>query len=347
MTFSEANAFVSRVALLFATTLSLAAMPERASACLPAPSCGNVAFTVPPNGAVGVPLNVELEAMPFNVTAYTPPTAVALVLRVADTGEDVVLGPARTLGRARPESPLLPETRYELYAPPALRRSVFGTECGTEPTALVATFTTGTTSDVVAPAAVTAAGTGCGGASCDNGACCGPYVAVLHYAAWSATDDGALPVAYAFGSPDGPRTLATMGTSVGYESGYGRSPFWIDIPGASPVHAIDAAGNVSLESAEFTLGCAPVPPAPPAPVEPPAEPPADGSCDGGACAPPTDADGGCSVTTAPHTRNGSFAILLLVAALFAARRRSTRRWPSAQARANGLRRGSTSSLPAQ
>lgn len=319
-------------AVLFVLSVAFATLPKRATACLPIPHCVDATWTVPPAGAVDVPLNTELEAMPFGALAGVPRTAVALALRVADTGEEVILVDARTRGRRRPDSPLLPETRYELYAPTSVSRSPFGMECATEPTVLVASFTTGTTTDETAPTGVTAAATGCGTESCDDGACCGPYVARLYGARWSATDDGALPVAYAFGSPDGPRTLATMGTAVSHESGFGRSPFWIDIPGASPVYALDAAGNVSLDSADFMLGCAPPPPEPPEPPpEPPApvEPPVDESCDGGTCPttmPMESSDGsGCTVTSAPCAPRGSFALLLLSAAMLAMRRRRSAR----------------------
>lgn len=301
-------------------------LPSTAGACLPLAPCASTARTVPPAGSVDVPLNVELEAIALGAMAGAPPAVVTL--RRADTGEDVPLIAARTPGRFRSALPLAPGTLYELSAPMYFLRTLYSptSTCDATPT-VVASFTTGTTVDTMPPTNIAASGGGCGVEECDSSACCGPYRARLYGARWSATDDGTLPIAYAFGSPDGPRTLATSGSQITYESGSGVSPFWVPIPGASPVYAIDAAGNVSLDSAAFTLTCSTPPPAPPI-VPPPPEPLVPpGTCDGGACPPPPamgSPGDGCSVSP----RASSYAPLcaLLCTALFTVGRRRRMKW---------------------
>lgn len=311
-------------------------MPSRARACLPPAPCVPPSTTMPPDGAVDVPLNVEVEAVRTSESAATP--VVVVTLRVARTGFVVPLVEARTPRRFRPESPLAPNTRYELLAPLNVPRDPWGPTCLDTPT-VVATFTTGTGTDTTAPSGLTASAGGCSTAACDQEACCGPYDAVIARAVWDATDDGGLPVSFAFGSPDGPRTYARGGSAASLRSGSsGADPLVmaVPLPGGGPVFAIDAAGNVSLESAPFTLNfsCGYPTPDVDAGVD------LDGGgllggdsglgdsgleggarCDGAVCPPAVPAPGGCGV--APGTSSsGTFGALLLSLVALAARRRS-------------------------
>ncbi|MDQ3035421.1 MAG: hypothetical protein M3Y87_23655 [Myxococcota bacterium] len=301
----------SRVALLLTLVFVVGWWPVEARACSAWPDCLPPSVALPPDGSLDVPLNVEVEALLPFLPGGTP--VITPRLRVADTGEEVLLVPARTPGRFRSDGPLDPSTRYELLAPreAPLRSFPSETSCTSEPV-VISTFTTGDAIDSTAPRGVTAAGNGCSVSTCSSSACCGPYVAAISSASWHATDERALPVAYAFGSPDGPRTFATGGAATSF-SGIGN-PLASSgrIPGASPVFAIDAAGNVSLESASFDLdfSCQPTP----------EEAEERARCDGAATCPRPSS--GCSA--APRASSPALYASLLAVSLAALGRRRSR-----------------------
>lgn len=291
--------------------------PVVAQACSrPGPCPPTRAF--PPDGATDVPLNVELEGY----LAGESGSRSGLVLRVAETGEEVPLVAGRTPGRMRAEALLLPSTRYELYV--TTQRWAAPDEC-TDELVLGSTFTTGDAEDVSAPTDVRASGPSCSPSVCSSGACCGPYVAAFSSVGWGARDDGALPLAYAFGSPRGPRTFATSGAALQCSGCVGPEESVLAprgrMPGSGPIYAIDAAGNVSVESASFThdFSCFPPP---------------EAICDGGLCpsidggpnadggTTPTSSGGGCAV--GGHGGSSPWAIAAL-AILACWRRRAARR----------------------
>ncbi len=292
--------------------LALMLRPELAAACSPIPSCPSVTVTLPPDGALDVPRNVELEAY----VSYPRRVASSLELRVADTGQHVALAPSPLPGRMRPVELLEAGVRYELLGPRNLRAFVGDSTTCDEALHVLATFVVGDHIDTVAPTDVRASGGGCVVRTCGSTSCCGPYVAAISGGTWSATDDGGLPVAYAMGSPTGPRTFDTRG-SVAMTNGGAPLHGAPSIVG-SPVFAIDAAGNVSSPSPTFEMSfsCYPSTPEEWAMY--------DLRCDGGPCPPPP-RSGGCAVARARTPGELAWLVLALSIGGLRARRAVTRR----------------------
>lgn len=311
------------------------ASPRAAHACSALSPCDRPLGTLPPDGAVDVPLNVEIELFTSDLYFGRLTQDVMPGLRVAGSDVLLALEPATTRGRVRAVGGLAPDTAYEIVGPS------LDLSCATSmPDVVLATFTTGSSMDVVAPSTPTSTAGGCSLSTCTDSGCCGPYVAGTSSVQWTASDDGSLGVVYAFGAPDGPRLWRTRGTAVRMVYGHGlyARVTTEPLPGASSraIYAIDAAGNVSEagELAALDLSCA------------------DGVqlCDGGICQDagvpdagattddaslPQDGDGGarddpmrpapsCGVVRTTITARAIPFLLTLAGALLAFRRRRAR-----------------------
>lgn len=307
-----------------AVALAIALCPSSVQACSAWPECSSPAGTIPHDGAVGVPLNAELEAYVYWADHRE---SIPVTLRVAETGAAVPLEAASTPGRFRTLAPLESATRYELLGPAQARTAEHTTECAAT-TSVLATFTTGAEVDTVAPSTPSTTSHGCRVETCDSSACCGPYVAAISAASWHADDEGGFPVSYAYGSPSGPRTELERGTAARFLVGIGRigglSGYLIEAGG--PVYAIDIAGNVSAEGGDYTLDLSCTPSEPPRDAGP-AMPPLDASATPDASAPHADAgpsggmSSGCACALGPRdAQSGAWLVPLLLAVLVYRRR---------------------------
>lgn len=220
---------------------------------------------------------------------------------------------------------LAPHTTYELLGPS------LDPECpGATPDVVLATFTTGETEDTTPPSRPVTTTSPCV-VDADPASTCGGYLAATVQATWLATDDGALAVAYAFGTPHGSRLSREHGVAaqIVQMSGLSAVVTFDPMPSAGPVYAIDVAGNVSEPAAlEIDLHCADgLSLCDGGVCSPDGGPTSDDgaapSLDGGAGPPPGPSSGGCSL----GGRSGAFApaLALLVLSAVGARRRRHRR----------------------